>query len=53
MAYEKLGLADGQVLKAEHLEHIENGIVANEEAMENLKVTSSHDGEGNVTITFS
>lgn len=33
MAYEKLGLADGQVLKAEHLEHIENGIAENAKAL--------------------
>lgn len=26
MSYKKLGLANGNVLKAEHIEHIENGI---------------------------
>lgn len=33
MSYEKLGLADGNVLKAEHIEHIENGIANLEESI--------------------
>lgn len=33
MSYNKLGFTSGQILKAEHLNNIENGIVANETAI--------------------
>ena len=29
MAYEKLGLSDGQKFKAEHIDHLEAGIMTN------------------------
>ena len=59
MAYTKQNFTDGQVLEAEHLNHIENGIVTNE--AENSKKLS-HDqvktingqsliGNGNITVS--
>ena len=37
MSYEKQKFVDGQVLKAEHLEAMEDAIIANEEAVDKLK----------------
>ena len=46
MAYEKQNFADWQVLKAENLNHIEDGIKENE------KNYISISGSGNVSTTF-
>ena len=39
MAYNKLNLQDGDILSAEHLAHIENGIVAAEQTGATLELT--------------
>ena len=44
MSYNKLNLADGQVLKAEHLETMENGIIANEEQIAALSAKVAEGG---------
>lgn len=51
MAYEKLNLTDGVVLRAEHLEHIEDGIVAAEEKAATAVV--SVNSVANLIVTIS
>ena len=46
MAYGKLSLMDGQVLNAEHLRHIEEGISTNDKAIEELKKNPTSTGVG-------
>lgn len=41
MSYEKLNLQDGQILEADHLNHIENGIEALEARYELCKAKLS------------
>lgn len=55
MAYEKLNLEDGQVLTADHVNHIEDGIVAaDEEASKAVKTINEivPDENGNVNVSL-
>ena len=52
MAYEKQNFQSGQILEASQLNHIEDGIVANETALEDkASLSGSNTFHGNITIS--